>query len=77
MTMSAADPLVTDLIDPVTFSDESGDYTRIYAYDLETGLSSKEVNSENRACRLGYASFSYAVDSMLIGSVRNQRSCPR
>jgi hypothetical protein len=49
MTMSAADPLVTDLIDPVTFSDESGSYTSIYAYDLETGLSSKDVNSENRA----------------------------
>lgn len=45
LTMKAAAPLVTDVIDPVIFSDDSGDYTRIYAYDLETDL-----NEQNLEC---------------------------
>ena len=49
LTMVAADPLVTDVIDPVTFSDDSGDYTRVYAYDLETGIGSREREADDRA----------------------------
>ncbi len=46
LTMEAADPLVTELVGPLTFSDESGDYTSIYYYDLETGLDDRELDSD-------------------------------
>ena len=48
LTMDAADPLVTDLVGPLTFTDESGDYTSIYFYDLETGLDAREMEGDDR-----------------------------
>ncbi len=49
LTQEAADPLVTDVSDPLTFSDETGDYTSIYVYDVEDGLNPQEVESDDSA----------------------------
>jgi hypothetical protein len=43
--MEPSELLVTDVIDPLTFSDESGEYTSVYAYGLESVIDTRQIEA--------------------------------